>query len=86
MWIELKSLDSCAYALYNTKYKRLADITKYKFQIDKMINQKRLRTWFQVLAFGLFIFQMQESMQKYFSGPTTRVKSQKHISETQVNL
>ena len=50
-----------------------------------MINQKRLKTWFQVLAFGLFIFQMQESMRKYFSGPTTRVKSQKHISETQVN-
>ena len=51
-----------------------------------MITQKSLRTWFQVLAFGLFIFQMQESIRKYFYGPTAYVKSQKHISQTQVNI
>ena len=61
-------------------------ITKIKFQIVKMITQKSLKTGFQVLAFGLFIFQMQGSMRKYFYGPTTHVKSQKHISQTQVNL
>ena len=50
------------------------------------MTQKSLRTGFQVLALGLFIFQMQESMRKYFYGPTTHVKSQKHITETQVTV
>ena len=51
-----------------------------------MMTQKILRIGFQVLAFGLFVFQMQESMKKYFYGPITHVKSQKHFSEIQVDV
>ena len=51
-----------------------------------MMTQKSLRTGFQILALGLFVFQMQESLRKYFHGPTTHVKSQKHISQTQVYI
>ena len=62
------------------------NIVNVKFQENKMITQKCLRTGFQVLAFGLFMFQMQGSMIKYFYGPTAYVKSQKHISQTQVYI
>ena len=50
------------------------------------MTQKSLRTGFQVLAFGLFVFQMQGSMIKYFHGPTTHLKTQKHFSQTEVSI
>ena len=43
--------------------------------------QKTARTIFQLLAFGIFIFQMQNSLKKYVDNPTVQQTSSKLLND-----
>ncbi len=47
----------------------------------EMDSTKKLEILFQIFAFGVFIFQMQNSLSKYFSRPTIQQISTQHFDK-----